>query len=353
MNASKISGNQLPLGFEKLFPWLDTKKMSHTELYSIFEDITDRKVDYNLRIDRALERISILDEESQNRIALYMLAQLEQDQDSTKVANSILENTITELDQMRSSMKSKHTKNINSNHTHNHKKNDKTICRDDVETRSCQFINHIQNRKTAPVDLNLSDNWLKGAIKASSGAGNPAGAILAISNQSRINLDKCIEALISSLADEAVAGQTSFDQIFFETVHQVERRANSRMDTTLFTFGRAQKVVNITLKYCYTWWFCKRSESPKYGDLSWVDQWAPYFHVPVDRYTLDHIKTTQFNHLSTTGNTLISCKWNLSEIRYCRIQDAIRKLALDKGNLNPLCYEMLRVWNKTTGEETE
>jgi hypothetical protein len=210
---------------------------------------------------------------------------------------------------------------------------------------SCNFIQYLSDRTRAAVDLENAEDWLAGALTASAGAGNPAGASLKLSNKAVARVDAAIRLLVESLKDQPVSGQTTFDQVFFEAVQQVERAANPDYETALFTFGRAQKVVNIVLKYCYAWWFCEELSSPRYGDLSWVERWAPYFHIPVDRITLKHLRgIEQYKHLTISGTMLISWKWHLSMSRYCAIQDAVRHLARKSGYMDGLHYEMDQIW---------
>jgi hypothetical protein len=207
----------------------------------------------------------------------------------------------------------------------------------------CDFIDYLKKRMPHTVDLCEARDWESGAITTTQGAGNPSGSIIAIDDVAKSRVVDSFEGLVVALRDELIAGQTTFDQVCFETIAQVERRANSGTATTLFTFGRAQKFVSISLKYCYVWWFCFGKDSPKYGDMSWVGRWAPFFHVPVDNFTLKHFRGTPYEHIALTGSMVISWKWHLTRSRYCRVQDAVRHLARGSWD-DSMHYEMDRIW---------
>ena len=66
-------------------------------------------------------------------------------------------------------------------------------------------------------------------------------------------------------------------------------------------------------------------------------------HVPVDRYTINHVVETGF----TCGN------WTneMTEYEYLGIQDIVRKKAESK-NLDPICYEMRYIWIADAGIAT-
>jgi hypothetical protein len=207
------------------------------------------------------------------------------------------------------------------------------------------FINTINNagRGAQAINLKNEDAWWRGAHTVAAGPGNPAGAQIALSDVAKQTLQGIFKDFVASLREEPVAGQSSFDRIFFDSLSLCLRRANQSHDLTLFSFGRAQKFLTILLKYCYAWRLSGNIVSPV-GDISCVDRWGDYFHIPIDSYTLKHIQQfAEYEHLVLVGGSLLSWKWQLTEPRYCRIQDAIRSLASRSG-LNPLCYEMTYIW---------
>lgn len=210
------------------------------------------------------------------------------------------------------------------------------------------FINFLAGRPTAGVNFGNAEGWARGAEKTILGAGNPPGSRIALTTLARSEMIDVVKGLVRALKTEDVSGQSTFDHLFFAAVAQIEQVANIERDTTLFTFGRAQKLISILLKYCYAWRVAGRGPSPLFGELEWVDRWALYLHVPVDRQTILHLnepENEQFNHLVVSGEMVISWKWHLGRPRYCRIQDAVRSLALHEHQ-NALHYEMDKIWTQ-------
>ena len=216
--------------------------------------------------------------------------------------------------------------------------------------RFIEFLRAVTRRR--PVNLDIPEDWASGAHTAAAGAGNPSGSQVGLSERGTANLVSIFRDLVSSLSDELVAGQSGFDRAFFDALSQCLRRANPLEDTTLYSFGRAQKFLTISLKYCYAWRLIGKTESPLYGNIEWVDRWAPFLHVPVDQITLDHIRTFDvYRHIALIGPSAnLSWKWYLTEPRYCRVQDAIRALSAAK-QMNPMDYEMENIWVAADADE--
>jgi hypothetical protein len=215
----------------------------------------------------------------------------------------------------------------------------------ECEILACRFIEKLMLRERA-VDLTDENDWLNGAFVASAGRENQEGAVLGINAQTRQKIEIIITDFLWRLSVEVVCGQSGFEWLFARGAHQIEDAVSIHSPETWFSFGRAQKVLNIVIKYCYAWWLCKRINSPKFGDLSWIDKWAPYLHVPVDRETIKHLNrdSTYRILVHERGNsTLISWTRRMDKFRYLRIQDAIRRLAQSQ-NVDPICYEMKYIW---------
>jgi hypothetical protein len=211
---------------------------------------------------------------------------------------------------------------------------------------ACQFIEKLKNRKSARVDLSNENDWFEGAFTASAGAGNPKGAVLGLDSKAKHGIETIVANFLGALAKEGFCGQSRFEWLFARAVHQIENAVFTHSPGTSFSFGRAQKILNILAKYCYVWWLCKRSESSKLGDLSWVDKWRPYLHVPVDRETMKYLsKHKCYRDLvhELGKSALVSWKWKMDEYSYLGIQDAVRKLAYG-AKLDPICYEMKYIW---------
>ena len=214
------------------------------------------------------------------------------------------------------------------------------------DSLTCQFLEKLASRKNSRVDLSRKVDWMEGAFTASAGQGNPEGSVLTISPSAKACIDNCVTQFFMALANEAFCGQSRFDWLFLSAVKGLQDSVAEHSSRTSFTFGRAQKILTIVLKYCYAWWLCKRRDSPKFGDVSWVDKWRPFLHIPVDGDTIGHLyRILEFRDLvGVQGEAgYLSWKWKMTEYSYLGIQDAIRKLSIADG-LDPMCYEMKYIW---------
>jgi hypothetical protein len=205
---------------------------------------------------------------------------------------------------------------------------------------ACRFISYLKTRKKAKVNLELENDWLEGALVASAGAGNPKKTVLAFQLVAKNHIKIIVNDFFLKLSREVYCGQSRFDFLFKKTVSDLETVIKRNSPLTSISFGRVQKILNIIIKYCYVWWLCKESQSPCFEDISWVEKWLPYLHVPVDRGTMKHLhRIGGYKSLVCIRGALISWKWKMDEYCYFGVQDSIRKLAKSK-NLDPICYEM-------------
>lgn len=217
---------------------------------------------------------------------------------------------------------------------------------------ACAFLQVIKNSHFN-IDLSQPNKWLDGAIIASGGAGNPAGSSVAVTPLARRQFESIARRLVLQLENEPTAGHCTFERIFLDTSRQVLGSACLGGADTLFTFGRAQKLINILLKYCYAWYWCHQQPSPAFGPLDWVERWSHFFHVPVDRFTMRHLAARKHTRwLAVSGTYLVPWKSYLDEPRYYRIQDAIHELAKLGGYDDALHYEMHNIW-KASGSDDD
>jgi len=212
---------------------------------------------------------------------------------------------------------------------------------------ACEFINYLRDRTSFRVDLEEMSQWMSGAFNAAGGPGNPKGSKIEIEDLAKREIEAVVENFLSTLCRDQFIGYARFEWLFSDAAHSIENIVNVSSPATWFTFGRAQKILNIITKYCYAWRLCKKQRSPRFGDVSWVDKWKKVLHVPVDRFTMKHLADLgQYDSLVyDTRPNLVSWKRRMDEYRYLGIQDAIRKLAADRG-LDPLCYEMKYIWTR-------
>jgi hypothetical protein len=206
---------------------------------------------------------------------------------------------------------------------------------------SQSFLSYIQSANGIAAPLQPSD-WLRLAIRSSAGAGNPRGSILTLSLAAITEIETLIGELSEKLESEPAQTQANFDRHFLDGIGEVIRVVASLSPGTAFSFGRAQKILTIYLKYAYA---CSRlkSEAP-----AMVTGWRRFFHIPVDRQTLLYFyRQPAHRSLALLSNgRLVSWKWGLDEARYMKIQSAARSLVSKMKLSDPLHFEMARIWTQ-------
>ena len=215
----------------------------------------------------------------------------------------------------------------------------------------CQaFIEYLRENPQGTLRLDLPETWLPNAIRASGGAGNPTGAVIAIDAPAVEPVRCAILAGIDRLASEATVSQDLFDLIFFGTLEAVVREVGSGSPATNFTFGRAQKLITIYLKILYVAFWGEYRDTDEAGrPPARLGRWSGCLHIPVDRQTITFFDTDQPNrHLTRIGPKLRSWKWDLDRVTYLAFQALARKQAAAGHYLDPMHFEMDCIWTQPT-----
>lgn len=129
----------------------------------------------------------------------------------------------------------------------------------------------------------------------------------------------------------SVSSQDEFDKWHEETCNKYCNGMNNSGSAFNFTYGRAQKVLNMTFKYLY----CTDAYKAK------IEPIAPYLHMTLDGYTLRWYKNVVVDYLNNKcfeniKSNAIS-EWskinnNEHERSYINIQKDIRKYLADSQN---------------------
>lgn len=102
--------------------------------------------------------------------------------------------------------------------------------------------------------------------------------------------EKGIE-ILASKTNDLLTAKWDFDQWHKDICNALEHNYEELLSTYLFSYGNAQKWVNMTLKYVYTLYWLYHAFSPKcefcvkYGAL--IDNYAHCFHIPVDSFMIE------------------------------------------------------------------
>ena len=202
-----------------------------------------------------------------------------------------------------------------------------------------QFVDYVNHN----FDIRKESEMLKGAIKASMGAGNKKGARLRPNTEFTISLQEQLNTMLDRIMNEQNMSQEKYDAIFNETIKNMEKEASSKDHECAFSFGRFQKIINIWIKYhiALSYYENKNSDFTEYKKL------LPFAHIPVDRIVINGFLNKKNVELDKETRDKIkrigSWKWNLTEDTYKTIQDAARNISKEQEK-SPLELEM-EIWN--------
>lgn len=95
--------------------------------------------------------------------------------------------------------------------------------------------------------------------------------------QLRMSVQQLFEKEIPTLLGTSIQKQSDFDGWHFQVCQDII--SLYRQEQILFTIGQAQKWLNMTIKYLYTL------------EYDTFDQTFPFFHLPLDRYIFESVRT--------------------------------------------------------------
>lgn len=155
-----------------------------------------------------------------------------------------------------------------------------------------------------------------------------------------------MECLIDNVLNNTYTSQEKYDQDFLETTIKISEFIHENVGNKEFTFGNAQKFLNIFLKYLYI-------ISYKNNDLQ---KNFRFCHCPMDRQLLEDVwKKREESGIELRNRNYFLKSWGNENFekdendktvfpeRYMLFQKAVRCLALKEGR-NPLEYDY-RIWD--------
>lgn len=155
-----------------------------------------------------------------------------------------------------------------------------------------------------------------------------------------------MECLIDKVLNDKYTSQNTYDEDFLRITISISKYINDKMRNEEFTFGNAQKFLNIFFKYLYI-------ISYKNGGLK---KNFRFCHCPMDRQLLENIWKKRVNSditlgkrdyfLKSWGNENFEIDENGSKKlpkRYILFQQAVRCFA-SKDGITPLEYDYC-IWN--------
>lgn len=156
-----------------------------------------------------------------------------------------------------------------------------------------------------------------------------------------------IESLIDRVLNNEYLSQDKYNEDFLNTTINICKCINNAVKNDEFTFGNAQKLINIMLKYFYI---------SSYKDASLKEKFR-FCHCPMDQQLLNYVWINRENldsditlgkrqdFLKSWGNEKFEEDENGKKTypkRYVLFQQTVRCFA-EKENINPLEYDYC-VW---------
>jgi hypothetical protein len=149
--------------------------------------------------------------------------------------------------------------------------------------------------------------------------------------------------LFSSIENLKSFSMDNYDKWFYELAARITERVSK------LSFGHAQKLINIIMKYHFVYFYSDFDEDWKKSHL----QLAPFFshfHAPVDRKVLKNLTEKYSVKISPDKFSWTKWQWD-DKTLYDGIQNSIQKMA-KKAEINydsRLFFEMKELWKDPPG----
>ena len=139
----------------------------------------------------------------------------------------------------------------------------------------------------------------------------------------------------------AHASKAAFDHWHSGEITALSHLVAHHDPTAFWSYGRAQKFINILLKYACTSFHSGLPHFATYHARNpGIGAMTPWLHAPVDSYTLKHAASLPGG---TSGWRYLAWSKMLMPRHYSSIQAALVAASATKG-ISPIHYEMVFVW---------
>lgn len=207
----------------------------------------------------------------------------------------------------------------------------------DFKNESIAFIEKVKKINTFN-----EDRWFSSAYSTL----NPFRTIEGggLSKEDKKTLKTILFSSIKNLRSFTV---DDYDKWFYDLANKITDRVSK------LSFGHAQKLINILMKYHFAYYYSDINEDWKKKYL-WLVPYFGHFHSPIDRKVLKNL-TKKYN-MEIPQNKFSWTKWQWKEkILYDDIQSYIQKI-VEKNeiyNNNKLYFEMKELWKNSSKEITK
>ena len=132
-----------------------------------------------------------------------------------------------------------------------------------------------------------------------------------------------------------------YDKWFYELAKKITD-SNSKL-----SFGHAQKMINILMKYHFVYYYSNFNQNWK-GEHSWLIPYFSHFHAPIDRKVL-HKLTQYLTEIPANKSSWTKWQWTDKGL-YKKLQGLIQALTerSESYHNNRLYFEMTELWKSDT-----
>lgn len=164
------------------------------------------------------------------------------------------------------------------------------------------------------------------------------------------NSSEKLQDLINNVLNGNCSSQTEFDKSFLDVAVSLCNEINSIAGNDEFTFGNAQKLINIMMKYFYLYSYGNDTEKNKFQ----------YCHCPMDHQLLEVVwkRRNELKSINLDSNSDFTASWGNEDFdkannkldlpkRYKVFQEAVKqlssKITIDNRSPYPIEFDYC-VW---------
>lgn len=199
---------------------------------------------------------------------------------------------------------------------------------EDFKTESLAFI-----KKVRTIEYYDEERWFSSAYSTLNARFTVEGGDL--SGEVQKTLKSLVFSSIENLKSFSVG---DYDKWFYELARRITDRVPK------LSFGHAQKLINILMKYHFVYFYSDFDENWKKKYL-WLAPYFSHFHAPIDRKVLKNL--TEKYSMEIPPDKFSWTKWQWKEkVLYAEIQDFVQKI-VEKAEMyhnNRLYFEMKELW---------
>jgi len=203
---------------------------------------------------------------------------------------------------------------------------------EDFKTDSLAFATKVKLVKQYD-----QERWFRGAYSTLTARFTIEGGSLSEKSKKTIS-----NLLFSSINKLKAYSSNDYDEWFYELAKRITDSESK------LSFGHAQKLINILMKYHFVYYYSDLDEPWKRKYL-WLTSFFGQLHAPIDRKVLHKLTQTYLIEIPTNKSSWTKWQWT-DKALYKKLQGLIQVLAKrsESYHNNRLYFEMTELWKTGT-----